>query len=423
MTQDAWVFSGNDRLSLADVDHFEPPARLTPSEDFDTALACAFDTPVASASLRTLAGDCKTVAIAIPDASRPCPSARLLPPLLGRLNAAGVADEAITVLIGCGLHRATDDAEKRRLVGDVIDRVTVSDAQAQTQESIDLGQTTSGIPVYLNRLVANADLAITVGVVEPHLYAGFSGGVKGVAIGCAGHQTIAATHHPAFISQPGVDLGSLRGNPFQVALNEIAARSDLGFAINIVAGHEDEPAAIACGDPAAVQATLAAAHRAAWFRPVPGRFDVIVAGVPAPKSESLYQASRAATYLGLAAQPALEDDGLILLACDMPSNAGDGPGELNFAALVAGARPDEILSRGLREPLGPGGQRAFVVARVLQRYRVGVLGAGNPAFLEALGISAYATLDEALDESTRRLGRRPRVLAVADAITTIVHAS
>ena len=161
------------------------------------------------------------------------------------------------------------------------------------------------------------------------------------------------------------------------------------------------------------------------MRTVDRSFDVIVAGVHAPKSASFYQASRAATYIGLAAVPALADGGLLVLCADLPDGAGDGPGEQNFAAVLSGAASAaELVARGLREPLGPGGQRSFVVARVLERFRIAVVGAVDPSFLaplERLGVAACDSVDAALAAEDARLGRRARVLAVADALSTVVR--
>ncbi len=151
-----------------------------------------------------------------------------------------------------------------------------------------------------------------------------------------------------------------------------------------------------------------------------------MAGVHAPKSDNLYQASRAATYIGLAARPALVDDGLLVLCADLPDRAGDGPAERHFLELLAAAAsPAELVARGLRGPLGPGGQRSFVVARVLQRFRLAVVGARDAAFLaplERLGITAFDSVDAAVAAAEAHLGRRARVAAVADAMTTVVHA-
>jgi len=419
-----WVFCGPARLPVARADAFEPPARLTRAADLDHAVACALADPVAAPRLRQLARGAATVAVTIPDASRPCPSPAILEHLLEELHEAHVPDDGITVVVGCGVHRTTSAAERESLAGaPVAGRVATEDAQGLETPCADFGLTSGGAPVHIARRVAEADLAVTVGVVEPHLYAGFSGGVKGVAIGCAGHETIAWTHRPAFVSAPGVAVGRLTGNPFNDTLREIAARTPLAWAVNVVVNDSGETVAVAAGDPTAAQASLAQAHRRAWLRAVDGPFDVIVAGVHAPKSANFYQASRAATYIGLAASPALADDGLLVLCADLPGGVGDGPGERNFADALAGAAsPAELVARGLREPLGPGGQRAFVMARVLERFRLAVVGAEDLGFLEPLGVAAFDSVDAAVAAAEARLGRRARVLAVADAMATVVSA-
>jgi nickel-dependent lactate racemase len=420
-----WVYCGERRLPVDRADAFEPPARLLAAEDLEHTVACGLAEPIGAPRLRRLARGAARVVVAVPDASRPCPTPAILSRLFAELRAGGVPLDGVAVAVGCGLHATTSDEEKRRLAGEeAVRRVEVYDAQGIESPVVDLGETRDGVPVHMERRVAGADLVVTVGVVEPHLYAGFSGGVKGVAIGCAGEQTIAWTHRPAFISAPGVELGRLKDNPFQEALQEIAARTTLRYAVNAVMNERGQATAVAAGDPVAAQRSLAGAHRAAWLRPVDGAFDVLVAGVHAPKSDNLYQASRAATYAGLAARPSVVDGGLLVVCADLPDGAGPGPGERNFAGLLAAAAPSPaaLIARGLRAPLGPGGQRAFVVARLLERCRLAVVGAAEPAFLEPLGVAAFDSIDTALAAEDARLGRRARVLAVADATATVVHA-
>jgi len=420
-----WVFCGPRRLELDRADHFEPPPRLEPSQDPDTVAEQALAAPVGTPRLAELARGARDVALVVPDSSRPCPTAALLPHLLEHLRRASVPREAVTVVIGCGLHAATSATERRTLLGAAGGgSLRVVDAQGLESPLADLGLTSGGDPILLDRRVAEADLALSVGVVEPHLYAGFSGGVKGVAIGCAGAGTIAWTHRPAFIARAGVELGALEGNPFADALREIAAPSPLGFALNVVVDESGRTVAAAAGAAETVQRRLAEAHRTAWLRPVPGTFDVAVCGVARPKSASYYQASRAATYLALTERPALRSGGLIVLCADLPDGPGAGPGETNFAALLAASpSPAALVARGLEAPLGPGGQRAWVVARVLERHRVAVVGAGDPSALDGLGVTCHAGVTEAVVEHERRLGRRARVLAVADATATVVRAA
>jgi lactate racemase len=428
MCGDAWVFCGTAHLPVPRADRHVPPAELSPLPDLEAALAGALAGPLGAPGLRALAAGARTVAVAVPDSSRPCPSRKLLPPLLAELRAAGVSDGQVRVVVGCGVHAPTSAAERDDLLGrEVCDRHEVVDGHGIESPVVHLGRTSLGVPVEIVRTVAEADLTICLGVVEPHLYAGFSGGVKGVAIGCAGLATITATHRPSFISQPGVALAELDGNPFRETLLEIAERTSLRWAVNVVVDERGRAAAVAAGDPALVQQSLAARHRPTWVRPLEGAYDVVVAGVPAPKSDNLYQASRAATYVGLAASPALADGGLLVLCADLPDGAGAGPGERNFLSLLSQApSPARLVARGLHGgPLGPGGQRSFVVARVLERSRLAVVGAHNPAFLaplEHLGIAAFDSVDAAVAAAEARLGRRARVAAVADAMSTIVHA-
>ena len=427
MSAPAWVWCGARRLPLPRADGFEPPAGLARVALLDDAIREAVDTPLAAPRLRELARGARSVVITIPDASRPCPSEPVLEALLDELAAAGVSDGAVTIAIGCGLHATTNDDERARLAGTAVAaRIGIVDAQGIESECADLGTTSLGAPVRISRRVAEAGLVITVGVVEPHLYAGFSGGVKGVSIGCAGRETIAWTHRPAFISEPGVTVARLQENPFQTTLREIAARTPLAWGVNLVMT-EGGVAAVRAGDPAVVQEALAREAAPAWLRTAGRLHDVVVAGVHAPKSDSLYQASRAATYLGLAARPALAAGGLIVLCADLPWAPATGPASATSStSSPAPLRRRTCWTRGLREPLGPGGQRSFVVARVLERYRLAVVGAADPAFLEPLahlGVAAFDSVDAALAAEDVRLGRRASVLAVADAMATVVTAA
>jgi nickel-dependent lactate racemase len=390
-----YVFSGRRCLAVPASCEFEAPAETGAIVDVGEAARDALSRPIAARPLHELAVGAARVAVVVPDASRDCPVAMLLPPLLDELGRAGVHDEQIRIIVGCGLHRPTTRAEKTRLVGpSVAERVAVHDAQGIQQNSMLLGITPHGNGIWVNAGVATADLVVALGVVEPHLYAGFSGGVKAVAVGCAGEQTIAWTHHPVFIDQPAVRLCRLEGNPFQDALRQIAA----------------------------AQRRLAEIHGPAWIRRHGAPFDLVVAGVPAPKDASIYQASRAATYVGLAARPAVVDGGLIVFCADVPLGAGDGPAEANFGALLAGAeRPMELVERGCVEPLGPGGQRAYMMAKLMLRYRVGVVGDGDAELIRSLGMFSFREIGEAVAEARRVRGPETRTLAVADGLTTVVE--
>ncbi len=187
MSETPWVFCGAARLPVPRADAFAPPAATAAVPDLEAEVAGALAAPAGAPRLRELARGARRVAVTIPDASRPCPSPSILEQLLCELAAAGVPQSGVTVVVGCGLHATTSEEERAALAGaGVATRVRVEDAQGLETPCADLGSTTLGAPVRVARRVADADLAVTVGVVEPHLYAGFSGGSRAWLSGAPG---------------------------------------------------------------------------------------------------------------------------------------------------------------------------------------------------------------------------------------------
>ncbi len=149
-------------------------------------------------------------------------------------SAGGIADAQVSVIVAVGLHRATTDAEKRAKLGSVVDRVRVFDSDGSDPTKwADLGTIPPyGVPGLTQRVVKDADLVVATGIVEPHQYAGYSGGRKTIAIGCCGEPVITATHGMRFLEDPGVRLGRIAGNPFHETIRELARRAGLRFIVN-----------------------------------------------------------------------------------------------------------------------------------------------------------------------------------------------
>ena len=199
----------------------------------------------------------------------------------------------------------------------------------------------------------------------------------------------------------------LDGNPFQQALREIAAVTTLRYALNVVV---DDGARSPWWQAATRPPPSApgAWPGAAWVRRHEQPFDLVVAGVPAPKDRSLYQASRAATYVGMAARPVLVPRRPDRLLRRPALGVGDGPGELNFGALLAGPeRPIDLVARGRVEPLGPGGQRAYMMAKLMLRYRVALVGDGDRALIEGMGLLAFRRSTKPSPPHAARAAPRP----------------
>lgn len=378
--------------------------------------------PLGSPRLRELARGQRRVCIAVTDATRACPDHLLLPPVLDELAAAGVPDAAITLLVAVGVHRASTDAEKReKLGGAIVDRYRVLDHDASDAANlVTVATGPEGRPFKVNRLAAGADLLLATGVVEPHQYAGYSGGGKTVAIGCADEGVIAYTHGPAMLDQPGTRLARIAGNPFQAAVRRVARAAGLAFVANAVLDDGGRPVAIAYGAPEPVHDHLADLAATAYTVPIPRQVDVAVAGVGYPKDANLYQASRAASYLQFAPVPVVRPGGVIILPAACPEGAGHGAGEQRFlAAMRDPGGPEAIIARVHREGIRPGEQRAYVMARVLEDVRVIVAGALDPAPIRAAGFLTAQDLNDALAQAAAIVGTPASVLVVPHALLTL----
>jgi lactate racemase len=409
--------------------------------DLDAAIVVALDRPVAAPLLSQLAagavaraaGDGRRprVVIAVTDATRECPDDRFLPPMIERLRSGGVADDDITIVVATGLHRPSTSAEKTMRLGPgLVGRHQVVDHDAGAAGAlVDLGRTGAGVPIVVSRVAAEADLLLATGIVEPHQYAGYSGGAKTVAIGLAGEPTIAATHGIAMLDDPGVRLARLDGNPFAATVDEIGRRLNVAFVINLVPDADGRPVAVAAGEPGATHAKLA--EVAARIATVPARIpvDIAVAGVGAPKDANLYQASRAVSYLHFAPRPVVRLGGVYVLPATIPEGAGDGVGERRcYEALASMSSPTELLDRLRREGTRGGEQRAFIVASVLRDAAIVVVGAERPDIVRVCAMHAAPTLGEGLalagDLARASLpsgeaGRELRLLVVPHAIRTL----
>lgn len=393
-----------------------------PLADPASAVRDAVRSPIGSAPLRALARGKRRVVIAVTDATRACPDYLLVPPMLEALAAAGVPDDAITLLVAVGAHRASTDAEKREKLGDaIVDRYRVVDHDgADDANLVPVMEGPNGAPFRVSRLATEADLLLSTGVVEPHQYAGFSGGGKTVAIGCGDEGTIAWTHGPAMLDREGVRLAQLAGNPFQEAVRAVARAANLAFVGNAILDDDGRVVAVAYGNPEMVQDSLADLARPLFTVPIPRQVDIAVAGVGYPKDANLYQASRAASYLQFAPTPVVRSGGVIVIPAACPEGAGEGIGEQRFlAAMNAPGGVSGVIERARRDGIKPGEQRAYVMARVLEDVSVIVAGVEDPNTARAVGCIPARDIDEALRLAVARVGSPVTALVVPHALLTL----
>ena len=255
------------------------------------SVRAAFERPLGSAALRTLARDRRSACILICDITRPVPNHLFLRPMIETMIAAGIRREAIVVLVATGLHRPNEGDELAELVGDdwVLANVRVENHFARDDAAhVDLGVTARrGTPIGIDRRFIEADLRIATGLVEPHFMAGWSGGRKVVAPGIAHHTTIRTFHSARFMEDPLAVQCNLVGNPLHEEQLEIVRLIGEIYALNTVLDEDRDLAFVSFGE--IIESHLAAVDFVSGVTRVgvPRRFSTVVtssAGYPLDKT-------------------------------------------------------------------------------------------------------------------------------------------
>jgi nickel-dependent lactate racemase len=391
-------------------------------KDVPQAIQEALAHPIGTLSLRELAGPGERVCIVFTDSTRASPDHLLVPALLSELEQAGIRDQDVTLLCGTGMHRKSTQAEKTAKLGaGIVERYRVIDNEPQNPAAlVDLGITQAGVPVQVHRAAVEADLLIATGIVEPHQYAGYSGGSKTLAVGAAGEALIAYTHGPAFVDDPCTRLGKIESNPFQEAVTEAAHRAGLRFILNVVLDDDKRVLRVRAGDPQLAYRDLVAYARSVYEVAIPHQYDIVIGGVGYPKDTNLYQASRASSYLFFAPVSVVRAGGYLIIPARCEDGAGKGVGEQRFLSAMRDA-PDiqSILDDARRNGYPPGQQRAFVMAKVLEQAQVIIVGSECPELVSACKMIPATTMEEALDMATKALGEECRALIVPHAMLTL----
>ncbi len=328
------------------------PLQAPALRDPDAVLTAALRRPVSGPPLRELARPGQTAAISVCDGTRAQPRREMVGSVLGELDGL-VRPEDVTVLIATGTHRANTDAELRAMLGDEILGVChVVNHDARDEASlVDLGTSGAGVPTRLCRHWLDADLRITTGFVEPHFFAGFSGGPKLVAPGLAGLDTVLTLHDAARVGDPRSTWGVIDDNPLHADIRAIAARPQARphFSVDVLLDRAQRITHVFAGELFEMHRRACAAARTIAMRAVGRRFEVVVTTNSGyPLDQNLYQAVKGMS----AAAQVVADGGTILCAAE----CSDGiPDHGLYADLLGrGGSPEELLqqieARSVTEP-------------------------------------------------------------------------
>ena len=314
--------------------------------DEAAALRAALAEPIAAPPLAELAAGKKRVVVTHSDITRATPNDRILPVLLAALEEAGVARGDITLINALGTHRRQTPDELRQMLGaDIVARYRCLQHDAWDDAGLVAAGTTSrGNAIRLNRLVTEADLVIFTGFIEPHFFAGFSGGPKGALPALAGHESVLTNHGYAMIGDAGATWGITDGNPIWEEMREAALLIEPLFLLNVTLNGAGEISGVFAGDVIEAHRHGCAFVRESAMVAVDEPFDAVVTTNSGyPLDQNLYQ-----TVKGMqAARGVVRTGGAIIMA----AGCEDGlPDHGRYAELLAEAGSPEAILELLRRP-------------------------------------------------------------------------
>lgn len=376
----------------------------------------ALEHPVGSPRLRELARDKQKIVIVTSDHTRAVPSKITLPLLLQEIRS-GNPQADITILIATGLHRPTTEEEQRRMFGDEIvdhEKIAINNA-FDPEQFVELCTLPSGAVFQVNKLAAQCDLLMTEGFVEPHFFAGFSGGRKSILPGVCSERTVNENHSYKAVSHPRSNSGMLKDNPIHADMLCAAKAVNVQFIFNVALDGEKKIVAAWAGD-------LEKAHEAGvafirqWSQcPVVTGDIVVTSNGGYPLDQNLYQSPKAMAT----AEACAGEDGVIIMCC----SCCDGMGGAHFGEILQRGTPDEIdryLSEIPPQKTIPEQWCAQVCVRVLRKHQVILV----TTFLDhdevrRANMIPASTPDEALEIAYRLKGNHARVVVIPDGVSVL----
>ncbi|RKY89445.1 nickel-dependent lactate racemase [candidate division KSB1 bacterium] len=316
-----------------------------PVDNPEKEIEKSLEMPVSSPPLRLLAKGKSNAVILISDITRPVPNRILLPPILKTLENSGIKRENITILIATGIHRPNLGKELISMVGEFIYKnyKILNHYSKKNDELTFIGNTISGIPVYINSTYLNSELKIATGFIEPHLMAGYSGGRKSICPGICGLETVKYVHGPEILEHPDCREGILDGNPYHKEAENIMKMAGLDFIVNVSLNEEREITGVFSGEPVEAHkkgAQFVEKHVSSYIKE---KVDVVITTNGGyPLDLNLYQCCKGAT----GALSVVKKGGTIIVTAE----CSEGLGSPEFAELFRNENNPEIFMNKINNP-------------------------------------------------------------------------
>ena len=373
--------------------------------------------PYGTARLKDIARGRKRVVILVSDYTRAVPAKVLLPPLIDELHQAGISESQITIIITGGLHRPSTREEIAQIVGDNwVKQLTVVNHNALDLDRLTfLGKTKRGTPIWINSLVAESDLCIALGQIEPHEYAGFTGGRKSILPGVSGEETIRFNHSPEMIEHPLAKPGMLEGNPVHEDIVECALMAGIDFIVNVVLNKDLKIAGAFAGDVLEAHSKGVDFVNSFSRVEISTQPDIIITTPGKPLDVDFYQSLKALIAVDAIASP----ETIVVFY----SNCQDGLGSMGMEMLEAfrgGATPEEVETR-VRSNYRVQMDHAFLLSKIMQKgIKIIAYSPNVPLNIIKEMMIPAGSVQEGLDMALKLSRRKtPRVLVYPEAQRTL----
>lgn len=373
------------------------PNEMAGAKDELAEIKRALANPIGSRPLREKVKKGMKVAVIISDATRPCPSYKFLPTLLDEINAGGVTDGDITVIIALGSHRNSTEEERKALMGPAYGRVRCIDHDKKDCKYV--GTSTFGHRISIFKEVVDADAVVCTGNTEYHYFAGYSGGAKAVLPGCASHDTIQINH--AMMVSPKAETGRL-DSPIREEIDQVPGMMKIDFLLDVVLNSKKEIVAAVAGD-------VMKAHREGvklvdrmYSLHVPKADIVLVSAGGYPKDINMYQAQKAMDN----AKHVVKDGGTMILVAQCQECLGNDV----FACWVDEATTIEAQARRMDEHFELGGHKASVIAKTAMKCDIYLVSGIPEETVRKMFLIPANTPEEALKAAFKKHGYGAKVL-------------
>ena len=382
-----------------------------PVADGLKAIEEALDAPTGCPPFIDLCRGKASAAISVCDITRPAPNRLTLPPILRRMEAAGIPQENITILIATGLHRPATQAEILEIVGpEIAARFRIVNHHArELAEHRHLGSTSTGTPVYIDERFISADLHVTLGFIEPHLMLGFSGGRKLIAPGLAAQETIKVLHGPKFMRDSRAVEGSVADNPLHRELIEISRMARHDFLLDVALTRSRQIASVFAGHPEQAHAAGMKFVAKVMLEQLEAPADAVITSCAGyPLDLTFYQAIKGIT----AAQHIVKKGGRILLIAECQEGAG---AEEFCQMLKMTDSSSDFLERIEKSPVIVDQWQLEKLALVAQKAEILFYAPGLPAeFHSKLWGRAFGSPSEALQALTAGLPQGAKIAVIPE---------